>query len=137
MDIHSMSDEQFQKRLLNIFKKEALGHINAMFDGIIEIEQKGIDADHTNIIDRLFRSAHSLKGSSRTVNILSIEGICQEIEEIFHDIKKGKFIISERFLNTLNDAIKVIEMIVNNPTERVDYEDIVSRLKAIRQGGIQ
>ncbi|MCX8026754.1 MAG: Hpt domain-containing protein, partial [Thermodesulfovibrionales bacterium] len=135
MDLNLISDEQFQKRLLDIFKKEAIGHVNSLIDGIIEIERRGISADNTAIIDRLFRNAHSLKGSSRTVNILSIEGICQVLEEIFYDIKKGKLTITEPLLNSLNKAIKIIERIIDNPTQKIDYENAIKQLKDMQIGG--
>lgn len=137
MDLHTESDDKFQKRLLSIFKKEALGHLNTMFNSIIEIEQKGLNADHKDIIDRLFRCAHSLKGSSRTVNILSIESICQVIEEIFYDIKKDNLSINEPLLHSINNTLKIIELIINNPDEQIEYEHAITQLINIKKKGGQ
>ncbi len=131
MDSHS-SEEDFQRRLLKIFKTEASEHIKGIIEGLIEIEKSDFKGDLIAIVDRLFRNAHSLKGSSRTVNLLSVEEICQEMEGIFYDIKKERLSLSESIVEGLHDACVAVEAIIAKPDFPYPYRDIISRLKNLR-----
>lgn len=126
------SEEEFQKNLLSIFKRESEEHINSIIQGLLEIEKGGDQMDYSPIIDRLFRNAHSLKGSSRTMNLLQVEEICQEMEDIFHAIKKDRLRLSDSLIDVLHEICSSVEFIINNPDSPFPYQELLSRLKAFK-----
>lgn len=132
----STSDAEFQRRLLQTFKREAIDHVNSMFEGLLEIEKKGLEADHTLIIDELFRHAHSLKGSARTVNVVSIEELCQEIESLLQDIKKGRLSLRIDILETLQRACSVLEHLISEPDSPIPYHELVSKIRSLRENNL-
>ncbi|MCX8070303.1 MAG: ATP-binding protein, partial [Thermodesulfovibrionales bacterium] len=126
------TDEEFRKKLLKTFKTEAEGHIKSIIEGLLEIEKTDFKGDYTPIIDRIFRNAHSLKGSSRTVNLLSIEEICQEMEGLFHLVKKGELTFNEDMIETLLKTCSILESIINNPGLNVPSKQIADSIRKLK-----
>ncbi len=127
------SDEKFYERLLSTFKREAIEHIRGMIDGLLEIERGGERVDYAPIVDRLFRNAHSLKGSSRTVNLFQIEEVCQEIEGVFHDIKKDRLRFSQRLIDSLMKACSMVEAMIEDPNRPYPYRELIKGLQRLRE----
>lgn len=125
------SDEEFKKRLLKTFKREAEEQIKSIIEGLIEIEKMGFSSNYTHIIDRIFRNAHSLKGSSRTVNMLAIEEICQEMEGLFHKIKKGDLSFNSNMIETLLESCSILESVINNPEMQIPSKKIAESIKKL------
>jgi two-component system chemotaxis sensor kinase CheA len=85
------NEENLLKRLLATFKAEAREHIQAMASGLVELEKAPTGEAQAGILDAIFRSAHSLKGAARTVNVTEIERVCQALESVFDALKRREF----------------------------------------------
>ncbi|HIJ59198.1 MAG TPA: response regulator [Nitrospirae bacterium] len=131
------SDEEFTKRLLKTFKIEADGHVKSIVEGLLEIERLGFDGEIQPIIDKIFRNAHSLKGSARTVGIFSIEEICQEIESLFSNIRKGYLPLTKKIVETLFNACSILDSIVNKPDIKVPSKEITTLIKSLYENKSQ
>jgi two-component system chemotaxis sensor kinase CheA len=129
------SDEEFYKRLLSTFKREAAEHIKGIIEGLLQIERGGEGLDYGPIVDRLFRYAHSLKGSSRAVNLLQIEEVCQELEGVFHEIKKGKLRFSEIIVDSLMKACTMVEAMIDDPNRSYPHREVVKGLQELKETG--
>ncbi len=80
-------DEELLKKLLATFKIEAEEHINAISSGLVELEKVPSPERRMEIIETVFREAHSLKGAARAVNLIKVESICQSLETVFSGLK--------------------------------------------------
>lgn len=132
------TNSDFEKRLLALFKIEAKEHVDAITSGLLELEKNPQDEEGRSIIEIVFREAHSLKGSSRAVNLTDIESICQVLENVFVEMKsKGAALQPEQF-DVLHKAIDAVTMLLTPaPKGRAASDkdmssEIVELLSAIR-----
>ncbi|MBI5741834.1 MAG: response regulator [Nitrospirae bacterium] len=121
-------DEAFLKRLLATFRVEAAEHIAAISSGLIEIEKSSSPEQHAEVIERLFREAHSMKGAARTVNLVAIESLCQSLESVLSALKRKEIAPARELLDLLHRSVNVIEGLLSN----VGKEDAPSGMEMIR-----
>jgi len=99
-------DSDFLKRLLAIFRVEAREHVDALFSGIGELEKTADEARQAELIEGIFREAHSLKGAARLVNLLPVEAACQTLESIFAAMKNKQATLTAELFDRLHQDIK-------------------------------
>jgi two-component system, chemotaxis family, sensor kinase CheA len=97
-------DEVFLKKLLTIFKVEAGEHIAKISSGLLELE-KAPAARQTDIIETVFREAHSMKGAARAVNLADIESLCQSLETVFASLKRKEIAVTPETLDMLHTVV--------------------------------
>jgi two-component system chemotaxis sensor kinase CheA len=98
-------NEVFLKRLLAAFEVEAREHIRAMSSGLIALENAPVMEQRLEIIEAIFREAHSLKGAARAVNLAEIEAICQALESIFAALTRQEMAVSTELCDVLHQAL--------------------------------
>ncbi len=101
----SKRDNDFQKKLLATFKVEAEEHVRAMSSGLIELEKAPESERQAEIIETVFREAHSLKGAARAVNLTEIETLCQSLESVFAAMKRREIDRSPELLDLLHQSV--------------------------------
>jgi two-component system chemotaxis sensor kinase CheA len=82
-------DDEFLKKLLATFRVEADEHLKAVSSGLLELEKAPTDPRRAELVEAIFREAHSLKGAARAVNFTDIESLCQSLETVFAGMKTG------------------------------------------------
>ncbi len=102
-------DIDFQKRLLATFKVEAKEHIAALSAGLIALEKTSDEAERPDILEAVFREAHSLKGAARAVGITGIELLSHALENVFTKFKGRKILPSPDLFDLLHRAIDIID----------------------------
>ena len=95
-------DQEFLKRLLATFRVEAEEHVSAICAGLIELEKVSSPERRMEIIESVFREAHSLKGAARSVNLVRIEGACQSLEGLFARLKAHEVSLSPELFDRLH-----------------------------------
>ena len=80
---------EFLKKLLATFRVEADEHLKAMSSSLLELEKAPAGARRLELVETIFREAHSLKGAARAVNFADIESVCQSLESVFAGMKSG------------------------------------------------
>ena len=97
-------DDDFRKRLLSTFGVEAREHIRAISSGLIELEKTTVAGQQLEILEAIFREAHSLKGAARAVNLAEIEAICQALESVFAALKCQEIMPASELFDALHQA---------------------------------
>jgi two-component system chemotaxis sensor kinase CheA len=97
-------DHDFLKRLRSTFEVEAREHILALSSGLIALEGTTAADRQLDIIETIFREAHSLKGAARAVNLTEIEAICQVLENVFAALKRQEITFSPELFDALHQA---------------------------------
>jgi two-component system chemotaxis sensor kinase CheA len=135
------NDEKFRQHLLATFKVEAEEHINSISSGLIELEKTEDAAKQTEIIETVFRAAHSLKGAARSVNLKEIESLCQNLESVFAVLKKKELVQSAELFDLLQQVLNFLEQIFFSegaalPGEASNIEkELIARLETFQKGG--
>ena len=102
-------DDDFVKKLLSTFRIEAKEHIKALSSGLIELEKVSLPEKQAEIVETIFREAHSLKGAARAVNVTEIESICQSMESVFSALKRREIVLSAGMFDVLHRAVDSLE----------------------------
>jgi len=128
-------DDELLKRLLVTFKVEAQEHIETIASGLVELEQAPTEARQKSVLDTIFRSAHSLKGAARAVNVTDIEAVCQSLESVFASLKRREvaptpelFDLLHRIVDSLGQLLASIDSPASAPA-RSRVSDMVRALK--------
>src|SRR6202043_2346881 len=77
------TEEEFLRTLRATFKVEAAEHLQAIGTGLLELEKAPAPAEQLQLIETVFRAAHSLKGAARAVGLTDVESLCQSLEDLF------------------------------------------------------
>lgn len=107
-----MNEQELKKTLLNIFKQEASERLLSMSNCIISIENKGPGESSSDILKVIYREAHSIKGAARSINLVGIEQLFQNIESVFYDMINGKITPSTPLFDLLIEITKELRSIV-------------------------
>ncbi len=102
-------DEEFLKRLLATFKVEADEHLKAISAGLLQLEKEPSPEKQADLIQTIFREAHSLKGAARAVNLAEIEAVCQSLESVFARWKRGEAASSPEEFDLLHQAVDLAQ----------------------------
>lgn len=131
------NDAEFLKRLLETFRVEAQEHLNGMRSALLELEKCGGLDIEPQLIETVFREAHSLKGAARAVNLTGVERLCQTLESVFASMKKkqtrpsaGLFDVFHQTLDFLAGLLPVADG-EGTSGDRALLRDLVARLKAV------
>jgi two-component system, chemotaxis family, sensor kinase CheA len=101
-------NDEFLKKLLATFRVEADDHLQVMSAGLIELEKNPTADRYAEIIETVFREAHSLKGAARAVNLKEIESICQSLESVFAALKSNRLAVSPPLFDLIYRSIDAI-----------------------------
>lgn len=102
-----MADKQseFLRRLHATFSVEAREHLAAMFAGLTALERTSDEARQAELVETIFREAHSLKGASGAVGLTQVERACQSIESTFAAMKRKELVLVPELFDDLHRAL--------------------------------
>ncbi|MEJ1959784.1 MAG: hybrid sensor histidine kinase/response regulator [Nitrosomonadales bacterium] len=127
-------NNDFLKKLLATFRVEADEHLKAMSAGLIELEKNPAADRYTEIIETVFREAHSLKGAARAVNLKEIEAICHPLESVFAALKNRQIAVSQPLLDLFYQVIDALGNLLAPDAGTQESRQTISAL-LIRQLG--
>ncbi|SKA80249.1 Chemotaxis protein histidine kinase CheA [Paucidesulfovibrio gracilis DSM 16080] len=114
-----------------IFREEAYELLAELETTLLELEGQPDDMD---IVNRVFRSLHTIKGSGSMFGFEAIAGFTHEVESVFDMVRNGELPISRPLLDqafSVRDHIQ--RMLDEGGGEEVDPERAEALLKQLRQ----
>ena len=130
------SDEEFEE-ILNIFQCEADEITSRFNDTLIQLEKNPSSSEILNI---LFRNAHSLKGAARMVGFNNIQKLAHSIEDVLGLARDKKIIINKSVIDILIENIDYIKSLINLSVLRKsevydeNFDKYLEKLNAIKDG---
>ncbi|MDR3781772.1 MAG: chemotaxis protein CheA [Candidatus Nitrosotalea sp.] len=109
-----------------LFVQEALEHVENLSQNLLKYEE---DPNSKELVDNLFRSAHSLKGMAATMDYNQILEICKSIEEIFDRFRQNEEKITVETGNVLFYGIDLIKQLVQDEKKTIDLQEFLNYLK--------
>ncbi|MBY0453552.1 MAG: hybrid sensor histidine kinase/response regulator [Burkholderiaceae bacterium] len=98
------------KKFINRFVEEARDHINRLGDGLVAMESGRADAEGINAI---FRSAHTIKGSSRMLKLLPITDTAHKLEDVMGALREGSISFTPALGQLLYRAVDALAALVD------------------------
>lgn len=126
-------DAEFLKKLLATFKVEAQEHLQGISSGLIEMEKESSEERQAEIIETVFREAHSLKGAARAVNLPEIESLCQAMESVFSALKKKEAKPGTGLFDLLQEGVDFLGRILSAPGAQRTQEDKTLQAEFVRR----
>lgn len=109
------NEDGFLKQLRATFMVEAQEHLQVISAGLLALEQTTAGEAQRQIVENVFRAAHSLKGAARAVDLGAVESRCQSLEEVLVEWRRGESGISPQSIDRLH---RMVDAIATAITER-------------------
>lgn len=127
-----MDDMEQYKEL---FMTEAEEHLQSLNQNMVELENCPEDSER--IINMIFRSAHTLKGSARTLGFEHISSLTHHMEDILDYIRDGRIKVNPEIVDLLFKCLDALETMVSEvgdgeDTTSVDVDSLVEIIKSVK-----
>jgi two-component system chemotaxis sensor kinase CheA len=103
-----MDREELQRQLVATFTVELKEHAEALNKGLLELEKDLPASERDELLKALFRSAHSIKGSARAVELKDIGTVAHKMEDVLGAVKKGDLLPSAPLVDRLLRATDLL-----------------------------
>lgn len=110
-----MKNEAFLIKLREAFAIEAEEHVQALTAGLLELEKTPAGARQQDLIEIVFREAHSLKGAAGAVDRSDLQAICQVLESIFSEWQRQPVQAPAETFDSLNQALDLVRKLLRLP----------------------
>ena len=107
-------------RLLTVFFSEASDQLDRLNQCVLDLEQNPADVD---LIDEIFRQAHSLKGGASSFGFNAISTLTHELESYLMAIKRGEIAVSPSSVDTLLAALDALRVLIDHEARDEKSED--------------
>ena len=125
------------KEFLPGFVDSAREHIDAIDQGLLELEKKGLSAE--DVIKNILRNAHSLKGAAMTMGVDEMADLCHGMEDLIREIQEGRTSAEPEVFDVLftaNDTNNaILESISASSTVSVDITTTLNRIHGMMCDG--
>jgi two-component system chemotaxis sensor kinase CheA len=122
-------------QFLGVFLDEASEQLELLEKDFLALET-GASSD---LLQEIFRAAHTLKGSSRAMGYTSMGELTHAMEDIFDKLRKDEISVSTTIVDTLFDSLdllkKLLEEIASSGNSTLDTSVQTENLRALITGG--
>ncbi|SCZ78444.1 chemotaxis protein CheA [Pseudobutyrivibrio xylanivorans] len=91
---------------LDIFIDETSGHIQSLSDNIMELEK---EPDNKDVVNEIFRAAHSLKGMAGTMGFKKMQHLTHDMENVFQEVRNDNVKVNSALIDILFKCLDAIE----------------------------
>lgn len=122
---------------LDVFIEEAKEHLQAINNYLIDFEK---DPENKDIVNHIFRSAHTLKGMAATMEFEDLASLTHEMENVLDLIRNQKLQVNTHIIDVIFESVDALEGMVVSIIEggdgKQDVTTIVKQLAAIVSGDV-
>lgn len=121
----------------NVYREEALDLLAELESSLLALEENPGDMD---LVGRIFRSMHTIKGSGSMFGFEAIAAFTHEIETVFELVRKGEMKVSKELVDaTLAARDRIRAMLDIDPgdesdADRIETEALIDRFHALVSG---
>jgi two-component system, chemotaxis family, sensor kinase CheA len=123
--------DEFEKELKLSFLQEANQHLQDTEQCFLDLEKKSNDPE---LIEKIFRFAHNLKGSAKAVGFSDMGEFMHEMESLLIKIKKGEILVKASTVSLLllcNDHLRLwVQALSKNLEAKVDFQNLLMNLQS-------
>jgi len=120
-----------------IFLAETDEHLQVLDEGLIRLEQEGDDVE---LVQALFRAAHTLKGSSGMIGHKRMVNVTHALENALDGVRKQQVVITTPFVDLCLQAVDALRLLRNEVIHRkesaVEVEELTGRFAEMVSGSV-
>jgi len=102
-----------ENKLIDDFITESREHIQKIQEDLIALERQPDNPDQ-NLIDKVFRSIHSVKGGAGFVNLQKIAELSHLMETLLQKIRQGEIFSDSNYIDSLLNASDLLKIMLDN-----------------------
>ena len=127
-----------RKKFIGKFIEETKEHLDKLNNGFLILENDPKDAEALN---QVFRSAHTIKGSSHILSFNEIGQVAHRLEDALGALQENKIQTSEALFNVLFKAVDTLaemtDLIGEDTSISIDTSPICEKLKKAADGRLE
>ena len=116
------------KALLSEYLSESEELLDSLLSDLDSLSSRGGDI---NLINRVFRTVHSLKGLSGMMGLAEVQSLTHEFEDILDDLRLGQLTLSEGTLAALREAGAGLAALVGGAARGSASDEDFERLRQL------
>ncbi|WP_026906933.1 chemotaxis protein CheA [Paucisalibacillus globulus] len=120
---------------IEVFLDESREHLQAINDNLLKLEKQPTEIE---IVQEIFRSAHTLKGMSATMGFEDIASLTHQMENVLDKIRHYELTVTTEVIDLTFAAVEALEVMVQSISEgnngKKDVTKLVSQLKQVETG---
>ena len=89
-------------------------NIQTLNQSLLALEQ---DPENTEILNSIFRAAHTLKGASATMGFNKMSNVTHELEDVLSLLRQNELQVSAELVNVLFEALDLLEVLAQGIAE--------------------
>lgn len=117
---------------LDLFFEETDENLAILNQEVLQLEQ---NPDDKQIIDAIFRAAHTLKGMAATMGYMTMADLTHAVETVFEQVKNNQLTVQTKLVSlifeTLDTLTDIVEAIRAGSNETINITDLVNRLEQV------
>ena len=122
---------------LGAFLDEVDEQLQILDEEVLNLEQ---DGENLDTIQKIFRAAHTLKGSSAAMGMEKMKELTHKVENVFDSIRNHQLKVDTQIINLIFDSIDTIkllkEAILNGTLDSVDVSELIAKLEACKNSAV-
>lgn len=131
-----LTDEEIMAQVLAAFQEEQAEHRETATNILLELEREPDHPKYRDLLDQLFREAHSLKGGARAAGLDEIEQIAHRIEDAFSAVRQSRLQLTPDVCDTIYEGLDAIGVMMNQVADGQNitlepYQHILDTLSTI------
>ncbi|MEE8430395.1 MAG: chemotaxis protein CheW [Candidatus Desulfatibia sp.] len=122
---------------IQLFIQESLEHLADIENDFLAIEEAGANIDK-ELINKVYRTAHCIKGGSGFMGLVNIKNLTHEMENILGQFRSSELIPNPESINILLIAADTLRDLINNinTSNEVDISEHIEALSAISKASL-
>jgi two-component system chemotaxis sensor kinase CheA len=130
--VSSLLDDE----LIDEFVAESREHLRAIEPDLLTMEKGGKDLS-AEVINRVFRAIHSIKGAAGFLALDSMKDLSHTMESVLMRVRDGKLSVTGELMDPLFAGVDCLKLMVEDidGSGGIPIEDQLRRLNAILEGG--
>lgn len=110
---------QTDPEILEVFQTEARDVIGTIESDLVLLEE----SESEETVNSLFRSFHTLKGSSGIAGLTEVSGFTHELETLLDKVRSGEATVTSSMIDILLASVDLLRVMIFGSDEDVDIEE--------------
>lgn len=122
------------EELVGDFLVEADELVNSLDEDFVELEHR---KDDLELLNKIFRAAHTIKGSSSFLGFKKVQDVTHEAEDILNKLRHAEMTLSAEMMDVLLEFVDILKLLldeVRNGTNSLDTTEFVAKLQEAKEG---
>ena len=113
-------DTASQQRILGYFIEEAKEHLQTLEQGILQLATSSQDAE---MVNEMFRAAHSVKGGAAMLGYSSIQKTAHRLEDSFKILKENSIPVDQKLESLFLNGYDCLQDLIERLESSAEFKD--------------